>query len=361
MATLPTILQPGVIQKTISQLNVINDRLQNFFYGGSTADQQHGRYFNWDIFNETRKIAQGRVPDTGPGTAPPQQVKHVNGVFPRSHESIQLSSEKINNLRQIGSMEPDRGGKNYILRQEGHLNQKFVNARELQLMGMIRGSYFYTQNGDDINASLTGGAQEIDFQVPAGNKGTLDMLGAGAILGDWSDPAVDIPAQLSLINAAFESLTGMQLKHIWLTSADMNKVLQNDEIRALAGTANVVQSSISRSDATNDIEIVLTGLPLYVWHSTDGVLEVDGSNVGLVDAGKALFCPNPNDSWIQKIDGSEIVTENYGSEPTNRFGSYFHARPTIEPSGFKLIGTENTIPGLYIPSNIAYGTIDPSP
>src|SRR5688500_7997610 len=118
-AALPSILQPGVINEVISEVNVLNTRLQYFFIGGGGSLDVGGRYFGWDIFNETRNVAEGRAPGVGPSRIAPQPVGHVNGVFPRVHESIPLLFEKIHNQRKLGGYTSiDRGGEAYIMAQE---------------------------------------------------------------------------------------------------------------------------------------------------------------------------------------------------------------------------------------------------
>jgi hypothetical protein len=359
---LPSILQPGSIAETVSELNVINTRLQDFFIGGGGTKPNSGRYFGWDVFNETREVAGGRAPGTPPSRIAPQPVGHVNGVFPRVHETIPLLYEEIHNLRRIGGnpQDIDVAGESYIVGQEEILAQRFANHKEFQFVGMCRGKYYYTQTGDDIAVSLTSGAQEINFQVPAGNQGQLDMLGGGDIIGaSWATSSTDIPAHLFAIDAAFEELMGLPLRHAWCNSNTFNYVLKNDEVKELSGTANVVFDRFERIAGTNDFIVMIKGLPWIQWHVTNGVLKLDGATTKLFANDEVLFCPDPNPSWVQYYEGSEVVIEYPGATPTERYGTYFWAEPTTKPAGYELTGVHNGIPALKIPNAIAFADVTP--
>lgn len=356
---LPEVLQPGAINETVSRLDVINDRLQNFF-GAAGTNPVGGRYFHWDIFDETREVAEGRAPATGPSRINPQPVGYVNGVFPRVHESIPLEYERIHNIRQIGSRDIDRAGETYITLQEQILAQRVVNHKEFQYMALCRGGYYYSRSGDALNVSLTSGTNFIDFQVPAGNKSQLDMLGGGDIIGaSWALAATDIPAHVFAIDEAFEQLIGRPLRHAWCNSTTFNYVLTNTTIGALSGTANVVFDRFERVAGTNDFMVVIKGLPWLLWHVSNGVLNLNGTATKLFGTDEVLFCPEPNADWVQLYEGSEVVVEYPGATPGERYGSYFWAEPTTKPAGYELISVYNGIPALKRPKAIAFADVTP--
>lgn len=352
---LPQMLQPGVINETISQLKVTNDRLQNFFNAGASRPVT-GRHFAYDVFDETREVAGGRMPGTGPARIQPQPVGNVAGVFPRVHESMPLLYEQISNQRQLGTLTIDLAGQSYILEQERILAQRYTNHAEFQFAAMIRGSYFFTRNGDDLDVSFTAGTHEIDFQIPAGNKAKLDMLGGGNLLGDWSNVATDIPANIEAVDAAYEQLTGRNLRHLWLNSITMSQLFNNTKMKERAGTANVMFNRYDKVAASNDFIVVFKGLPNYVFHITNGVLNLQGTVNKLISDNRCAFMPDPDPTWIQLYEGSEVVVEYPGATPTHRHGRYFWAEPTTKPAGYELIGVMNQIPALKVPLCIAFGT-----
>lgn len=356
---LPTILQPGAINQTISQLNVINDRLQNFFIGGGGTDSNSGRYFSWDIYNDSREVGSGRAPGTPPARVEPNVIGNVTGEYPRWHESIPLLYEKIHNMRQLGSLNPDVAGEAYITKQEAYLAQRAVNHREFQFLGMTRGKYYYSRTGDKLAVSLTSGNITIDFRVPTGNTGQLDMLGAGAIIAaSWNTAGTDIPLHVGNIDKAFEILTGRPVRHAWCNSVRMNYILNNDKVRQIAGTANRVYDRYERLP-NNDFIVVLPAMPYLTFHVSNGVLSLDGTTTALFGDDNVLFTPEPESSWVQYGQGSEVVIEYPGATPTERFGAYFWAEPTTKPAGYELAGVMNGIPKLYNPSCIAAADVTP--
>lgn len=360
---LPEILQPGPFNKLISRLKVNNTRLQNAFAAGG-MDMQPGRNFGYDIFNETRDIAVGRTPATGPATVPHQPVGRVNGTFPRFHEKKRLLYEQIHNLRPIGGGwgQIDKRGLRYIEKQAQILKQKYTNAREFFLAGMLRGQVYYVQDGDSLKYYLSnpgGNSYTIDFQIPAGNKGQLDMLGDGAIIDTaWDNAAALIVDHCLAVNAAMENLLGRALRQIWVTSVMWSYVINNTQVKALAGTVNTPYDIFDRV-GQNDFVGRLRALPWLEWHITDGVLNDGGGNtVKIIDDTAAVFMPDIESSWYETLLGSEVVVEYENGPATEQFGQYFYARQTTDPAGYDMYALDNHIPSLLNPSCIAYATVD---
>lgn len=364
---MPQLLQPGVVNRTISELDVHNTRLTHFFEGGggeasgggtAASDEQSGRNFAWDVYNDSREVEGGRVPGTPPSRIDPNPVGNVQGKFPRVHASLPLLHEQIHNQRTLGTVNIDRGGQNFILRQERYLKQRFSSHKEMQWAGMLRGAYYYTREGDDMKVSLSSGSKAIDFQVPAGNKAKLDMLGEGDILAaTWSNTATDIHTHLVKVNRAMEILTGRALRHVWINSFDFGYVLRNTVLQAMSGTANITFDRYDRIGNENDLIAVMRAIPWVTWHITDAVLSLSGTLTPLIPSGYASFLPNVDPTWVGVGKGSEIVTEYPGAKPTERFDEYFWAEPTTKPSGYELIGVMNRLPFPYVPSCIALGNI----
>src|SRR5262249_46346056 len=149
----------------------------------------------------------------------------------------------------------------YITRQEAYLAQRFANLLEFQTAAMLRGSYSFDQDGDELRHGFSGGETTIDFQIPAGNKTQLAMLGGGNILNaDWSNTATDIPKHLHNINAAMVQLTGWGLAHVVLTSVAWQYVVNNTKVQAQGGSANVAFESLRRA-GPGEFSAVLRALP----------------------------------------------------------------------------------------------------
>ena len=364
--SLQQILAPKTILKAISQIEMTGSTLQNLFgwgLGGSNREQQSGRHFSYDIFDNTRTIATGRVPGQAASRQQPQSVGHVSGTFPRAAETIPLLDEDLLNRRRLGgpASELDHNGEAYITRQEAYLGQRFANLVEFQTAAMIRGSYSYEDDGDDLRHGFSGGNVTIDFQIPAGNKSQLDLLGGGNVLdADWAVAATDIPLHLQNINAALVQLTGMGLSHVVLTGVGWQHVINNTKVQQLGGSSNVVFESMQRAGA-GEFSAVLRAIPWVTFHIVDYGLEVwNGTSevfTKLIENDHAAFLPEPSPRWAQYLEGSEIVTEGPGGPKSERFGFYPYAYATHDPSGWDLCAIANGIPSLVTPKAVAYGLI----
>ena len=365
MATIaPTVLQPLVIRGIISRLKVNNTRMQDFFGagldGGSAIETQSGRRFAYDIFDMSREVAQGRLPGSPAKRIARHPVGNVTGTFPRVSEAVNLSGEEVHNMRRIGGpgAELDVNGSSFIQQQLGISKQRVVNHREFQLWAMLRGSYTYNQDGDDVDTGFSGGGITIDFQVPAGNKSKLDMLGDGDIIATaWDDAAAPIIGDLHAIHAAFESLCGLGLNHVWMNSTTWAFIVANTEVKAIAGTANRPFEVLTKTD-DNDFTAVLAGAPWVTFHISNAVLNLDGTVTKMIDDTHAIFCPTPDPSWISYLEGSEPVADGPNMPWVERFGAHFHAKMVDDPAGADLHSVHNGIPMLKVPKAMAYGLID---
>jgi hypothetical protein len=360
------ILAPKTILQAITQMTLPGTTLQRLFgwnLGGGNAERQSGRNFSYDIFDNTRRVATARVPGQAASRQAPHKVGNVQGTFPRAAETISLLDEDLLNRRAFGGRadELDLGGEAYLTKQEAYLAQRFANLVEFQTAAMLRGSYSYHDDGDVLRHGFSGGSMTIDFQMPAGNKDQLDMLGTGNLLdADWAVAATDIPLHLQNINGAMLQLTGMGLSHVVLTSTGWRHVLQNAKVQAMGGSANVVFESLKRT-STGEFQATLRALPWITFHIVDYGLDVwSGSSevfTPLIASDHAAFFAEPSPRWVRYLMGSEIVTEGPAGVRSEQFGFYPYSYPTHDPSGWELSAVMNGIPALLTPSAMAYGLI----
>lgn len=361
-----TVLAPKTILHAIAQMDLPGTSLQNLFgwgFQGSNRAQQSGRHFAYDVLTHTRTIATARVPGQSASRQKPQKVASTSGTFPRSAETISLLDEDLLNRRRVGGPvdELDAFGETYVTRQEAYLAQRFANLIEFQTAAMIRGSYSFSADGDDLLHRFSGGDETIDFMQPAGNRDQLDMLGDGPILdADWANAATDIPGQLAAINAAMVQLCGLGLSHVVLTSRGWQYVINNTQVKALGGSANVVYDSVVRKSA-GEFTAIVRALPWITFHVVDYGLDVDGDSgavfTKLIEDDRAAFLPEPSPRWTQYLEGSEIVTEGPGGAKSEVYGFYPFSYPTHDPSGWDLCAVFNGVPALYLPDALAYGLI----
>lgn len=372
MPTLQQLMQTPVLIEAFSQIRTPQSRFQKWFgfelMGGKRKRQIPGRYFSYDIYNKTRNIANFRAPGTPPSTRAANPINTLNGVFPRIAEEIRMPLEKIWNIRQIGGprWDVDKGGLTYIQKQQETLKQIFENTREFMVSRMLRGNFQLLASGDDWLPVDSGGQMTIDFQIPAGNKSQLNMLGAGSIIDvSWDNPAADIFGHLTQVNAAFEQLHGYSLKHIWCTARMWNYVVNNTGIKALGGTSQTTFASYEYVPETGDDGLqqnaqvaVLRCIPWLQWHIYDGGLNVGATPTftKLIPDDKVIMLPEPDQSWVEMLEGSEPVIERDGANPIYPYGFHPWMNQVAKPATVELDGIDNAIPALLIPTCVAYAT-----
>lgn len=365
------LLQP-VVTRVMSAIKTPMTHLQDFFGagpGGPNVNQVGGHYFGWDQFDRTRKIATGRAPGAGPATATPQVLGHVNAQIYRSHEKIVLLDERVFRTRPLGQYgNVDVTGNSYIQSQLRHQIQKFRNNREFMLAMMLRGGFDLLISGEDwIPVALGDGTISIDYNMPAGNKTTLDMLGAGAIIpatAYWSDPATSIVTQRLNINAAGEQLHGYPYRHWFMNSTTFGYMLNNIELKDLGGIANPSFTSWQFSGKTSaegipDTSMLATfkGLPDILVHVTDYGLDINGTFTKLFPSGRVAMLPDVDTNWFEMIEGSELQRETVADAPKEVYGFAAWAEPCTQPPGQELIQVDNCIPAVYLNKVPVYATV----
>lgn len=375
--TLDQLLKAPVVTRVVSTYQTPKSRFQTTYGlapGSGSLEKITGRHFGWDTFNKTRAIARGRSPGVGPGTRTPQVQGHVSAIIYRAHEKMPLLAERIHATRPLGQPwgTVDASGQNYITRQEGIMAQLFKNNREYMVSRMFRGSFDLVQSGDDWNVVDSGGTFTINFQVPSTNKSQFaQAMGtdstAGAIIDvSWADPSADVINHCNQMDAAFEILHGRPLRHVWINATVYNYLLNNIGLKDVAGIANIMWISntstreVDPADGTvrdTGREVVFKALPDVTFHVYNAVLDVNGTTTKFIDNTHAIFTPEPDGEWIGGAEGSEIVMENVMDNGTVRYGLHAWTERTTQPAGFELIGVDNFIPALFVPSCVGYGTV----
>lgn len=290
-ASLHEVLSTQVTTRVVSREAGANHYLLQLFGmvpGGRNERQVGHRQFGYDIFNDTRTVAQGRLPGVAAGTATRQAVGRVQGVFPRMNEKLILLAEELHNFRVLGGPNSifDNRGVQYTLRQQRYMGQRAGNWRMALLAGMLRGGLIYAhQSGDSVyyDFTSTGASWTIDWQMPAGNKTQLDITGGGDIItGTWATTTNDIPLMLNNINAALQQVVGTILGTIICPINVWQAVINNDYVQSLAGISNPPftqqERVVGRSNNGLPQTVILGRIAAVPW--IDWIITNEGLKVG---------------------------------------------------------------------------------
>lgn len=330
---------------------------------GSNTIPHHLREGSYDIRDSTRRVATGRNPGATSSRQKPQKTAKVNFTIPRSAENIELSYEKLNQFRQIGSSvnEVDPQGERYIDGQIEYLAERYGNMIEFQTAAMLRGSYTFDQVGDDIQQGFSGGETEISYQIAAGNKSRLDMTGSGdRISASWGTAGTNIPGDLLDINAGMNTITGKGIEHVVCGSDVWDAVMNNTAVKEQGGSSNTPFESFQRTGPGNFVA-VLKAVNWLTWHIVDYSLEIwNGSNfveTKLIAPNHAHFFPNPSNRWTEYMNGMETVVEWPSANKVDAVGFHSWGEEVNNPAGFSLNAVHNGFPALYVPNAMTDATV----
>lgn len=388
--TTAQILAPQVIMRTMSRLALPGTSLSQLFGwnvgrgptngailpignqdeggditpAGNTEDYDL-RTGQYDIFDNTRRVATGSVPDSPANPIAPQKVGSVQFTIPRTSERMLLSHEKLNNQRRIGgpANEVDRGGIRYIQAQTRYMAQRIANLIEFQTAAMLRGQYYFSQQGDLLHHSFTSGDYSINYQIPATHKSQLDLgTGSDVITATWATVTNDIPGMIYGVNRAFIDQVGVGISHLICNSKVYQNIINNNNVKGQAGTANTPYLSQTRVNG-GEFRVRLRAIPWLEIHVIDYLLEHWNPSSEVYETALvipdniAVFIPEVDNSWTHYIRGGETVTEGPNGVTEFRRGMYAYAYPEHDPSGWNLHTLHNGFPALPVPKAIAYGTV----
>ena len=344
------------------------------------------RNVTYRIFDHTRVPMKARAPGTGPATVAQNPMGQNTVSVARFHQKIPLSYEFLGNLSpMIGpNSQVDEGGQNYIAQQTTFLGEQGNNMVEMLAAGMMRDSLYFIIQGDNWLPTFTAPTGttvgfQVPFQIPAGNKSQLNMLGAGNLLTvPWNNVAAPIIGDLQNVIAAYAQLNRYAMTDIWINSTMWINIITNTQVRNTAGSSNtpfaefdqLPEKGMGDSGPSNKYSAILRGQPTITWHFCDDTLalntDIDPSYstapstatlAKLVPDTMAIFCTEPSPKWTRLYLGGEYVVENPGMVGALRMGWYAWHEYVTQPSAVELICLLNAVPLLYIPNVVAPATV----
>jgi hypothetical protein len=380
------VLAPQVLTNVISQQAAVAEWILNLFglnIGGDAGDPLfdsendvakganvlnfgHGRRGEFNVINNSRKVASGRAPGAPSAQSGISEMAVVPFIYPRMADSIRLLGETFHNLGNISNpAERDIAGQRMIAMQTKIKAQQAANWRKAGLIGALRGSLFVKKDGEDWNYSFSSsGAVEVSSQLEAANKAKLNMLGDGDILAtSWGSPTTNINAHLDLINEGFQRKCGGALRTVICPSNVWSAVIANDFIRQGAGTSNAPFEMLKHevparlAGRAKNVKIArLNTHPQLTWYVTDEVVELNDGVQKIVPNGKAIFLGcEPDDGTVAMYEGSEPVAEYDGGPETVRTGFTTWSVKKSDPAATVVHFLDNAMPVIHVPNAVAYG------
>jgi len=375
MPALQSLLSPQVLTKVISQKAKTSDWLLNLMGlapgGKNECFEGHGRMGAFHIFDHTRKVALGRAPGTAAGRSAANPMGQVLFTYPRMHDSLSLPAEILHNLGKISDPAVrDKAGADMIARQTDYCGEKAANWRKAMLIGMLRDALYYTVDGDDVKFNYTSG-NRINFQMPAGNKSQLNMLGEGNIIGtSWANLDADIPDNLGKINRAFQILCGGFLAGAIIPHAIFNLMRRNNVIQEEHGSSvspylryeKLEFESSPGKSMLNVLVCEFRSFPGCTFFVTDEVIDLGYDSTEslqpMVPVNTGIFFGfTPGDNVVQCYQGSEPISEYDGAPESEKVGFSAWSVKRSNPTATELYTLDNALIVNHIPKAIANPTL----
>lgn len=380
----------GIVSRIRTQGGVMARRF-GFNIGGGNIEQVSGRNYTYDIYDNVRKVARGRMPGAPANAIAKNPVGNNRVTLGRVAEKVPLEYETLMNIRTIGENAgvADKRGVRYVEQQSKTLRQRHDNFREFVAGSLFRGGVYYFQISGESLIPLYGDADGtapdatnfgVDLKIPAANKligssfaaGMQMGTGADTITATWATVSNDIPTMIMNVNKGFQLGVGAPLAEITVDSTTWLAVLQNTYIRNLAGQNNapfasyeVTQDKTEDGTPTGLRKAVIAALPGIVWHIYDGYIQVGPSDTDtlVIPDGYALFNIDlgmGNDGmsdWFKGIEGSEMVKDNVMAPAVEQYGFYPWIKEMDDPARFELHGLQNFGVELNTPKGFAIARV----
>jgi hypothetical protein len=352
MYTLQQLTQVPVVMGVIRQYNAPGTEFSRFYgLDLKAAPKQvlHKRSGLYDIFNPTRTMPTARMNMTGPARVARKPVGQMAVHTSRFFEALEINFEDVFHTRPIGGQigTVDEHGRSYIKRQIQHELDKFGNLHEFLAFQMMRGGWSLRayNGGEDLYPVLKGDSEAVvtvDSLVPSEHQGQLavDAGDTDVIDVSWDDPAAPIIQQLMRLDKIHAVRHGAPLRHIWLNGTTASYLMENTQLRSVAGDAYLLYELMSNRPKTEGqtyedtgYDIVFKALPQIRFHvynqayipglvSESFAAQTDASNIKYyIPDGEAIITPHPGD-WCEKIAGTEPMRHN-AHEPV-QYVSGFH-------------------------------------
>jgi len=199
--------------------------------------------------------------------------------------------------------------KETIGRQLEIFGTRFRNLRVSAVMSALTtGGIAFDKDGNllppDATTGLINSAAvfSINFGVPSGNTGSLNVFGAGNLLTNWKAATPNILTQLKAVKKAGRKLTGHPITHAFY-GLNIPGYIANDP---------VLQSIIRGSQRVAE-EAITAEIPASVgnlkWFPIDQAFFVDqgGAYQDWAGDNTIIFTPDPSTDWWEVIEGTYPV------------------------------------------------------
>ena len=248
--------------------------------------------------------------------------------------------------------------------------QTFSNLRTACVISVLTNQAIYFNSVGEVQASSTNAALTVSYNMPAGNTGRLNPLGAGNIItAGWNTASTDIIGQIKAIKKAARKLTGFPLRHAFYGINVFQYLNTNTVLQAYLKHNPGMQAKFQEAATLKEIPDGFMGL---IWHNMEEAFLVNmQTNAGgamsaetvadVFGDDQVVFTPDPDRGWYDFVEGSELVPQTIdlvGEEEAKlsnyqmEYGQWAYAKSLDDPLRLQVIMGDNFLPVIRAPKCI---------
>lgn len=255
-----------------------------------------------------------------------------------------------------------------ISRQLMDFKVQNVNLRKQAIASaLVHFAVYFADDGDGYRLlpNSTGADLTVDFDVPAGQKGQLDILGGGDIIdASWATASTDILFHLSEVRRQMILLGGWEPKTI-LHGKNIPKYLRDNTALNQFFIRNPVFNNAVLSDDAPP------GLSSYNWidMSTGFIENGAGTAEVIIGDDEIVFLPDFGNEWYNLYIGSYVKPVNLGNVSQDLmqaltnfsqvFGMFAYATQNNDPSGLRMYAGDTFLPVINAPKAVCRADVTP--
>jgi hypothetical protein len=348
----------GVIQQTTT--GIPNVFPEGFYASRRPVDGDTAEYTRIDGTRQTAHIAAYGSPSQQ------RELKNIAKVpvkLIHTIESVLHKPNVLTNLLNFAEPTKQQLGVAEVTYQTRQFRQLFDNLRVASLTSMLfTGSINFDGNGS-LLAGPGGAKISVNYGLPAGNQGQLNVLGAGNILdATWDNAVAGIATQLTNLKKAARRLTGYPLAHAFYGQNVLDYLLGNNKVKEMMK----FNPAANARTLAGDVPSNLFGLS---WHPAyEAFYEDDtGTPQDLVGGDQVLFTPEPSMDWLDWLEGTYPVPSNVGAITPDAIGAagnvsvasgmFSYGQVLSDPVTVKHVAGDTFLPVLKVPKAIFVATV----
>ena len=363
----------GMIQSVMS--GVPADLMPPAFYKPSrTCEGNRGTYFKVKGTRQTARIVQ---------YGGPSKARELAGI---SEEPVTLlhtfehdvySPALLQNLVAENQHDPSaevkqRLGLQTISRQVAMFGDLFENLRISAIYSVFGKGAIYWDADGNLLSSPSSARYTVDFGIPDGNTGQLDVFGTGTPLIDtaWSNPAANILVQTKRIVKAGRKLTGYPITHAFYGENIPGYFTANN------GFKEIIHGSARMAEAAAVTEIPDGTGGIEKWYPISEAFFAQGPSVLGGDETASLedwfgpddivFTPDPSPDWWEVLEGTYPVPRAFTitkdamqqiQSLQQVAGAFTYCVLVDDPVSIKHLAGDTFLPVLKVPAAVFRATV----